>query len=95
MREVGAKSRRYDDRDRSADAKLHAHVFGDAKNAKHLEQHRHDDRTAADAERAGKQSSNYAADDDRKREPKDFVQPDAEEHLLRTYADSSSRRDVR
>ena len=51
---VGAQCRRHDDRDGGADAKLHPHVFGDAEHAKHFEQHRYDDRAAANTKCTGK-----------------------------------------
>ena len=48
VREIGAERGRHDDGERGADAKLHAHVFRHAEHAKHLVEHRHDDRAAAD-----------------------------------------------
>ena len=53
MSEIGPDRGRHDDRDRGADAKLHAHRVGHAEHAEHLVEHRHDDGAAADAEQAG------------------------------------------
>ena len=72
MRQKGAERGRHDDGNRGADAKLHAHVFRHAEHAKHLVEHRHDDRAAADAEQAGEHAGDDAADEDHKHEPGGF-----------------------
>ena len=72
MREERLDVGRHDDRDRGADAELHAHVLGHAERAEHLVQHRHDDAAAADAEQAGEKPGDDATADDRKREPADL-----------------------
>ena len=64
MRKIGADRRRQDDGERGANAKLHVHRFRHAEDAKHFVQHRHNNRAAADAEQAGKQSGDDTADDD-------------------------------
>ena len=81
MGEIGLDRGRHDDRKRGADAKLHAHRVGHVEDAEHLVEHRHDDRAAADAEQAGEQSGNDAADDDGQREPEQLAQRNAENHF--------------
>jgi len=80
MGEIGLDRGRHDDRERGANAKLHAHRVGHVEDAEHLIEHRHDDRSAADAEQTGEQSGNNAADDDGQREPEQLGQRNAENH---------------
>jgi hypothetical protein len=54
MRLLGAPRRRQDDRQRGADAELHAYLVRHLEHAEHFEQHRHDHGAAADPEQAGK-----------------------------------------
>ena len=61
MGEIGAERGRHDDRERGADAELHADVLGNPERAKHLVEHRNDDAAAADAEQAGEEAGEHAA----------------------------------
>ena len=61
VREIGAERGRHDDRERGADAKLHAHIVGHAEHAEDFVQHRHDDGAAADAEQPGEDAGDNAA----------------------------------
>jgi len=90
---VGADCRRHDDGDRGADAKLHAYLVRHAEHAKNLEQDRHDDRAATDAEQAGEQSGDHAADDDHEREPEEFMHTDADEHCFSLMPRRPARND--
>jgi hypothetical protein len=69
MRAPGAQGGRHDDRERGADAELHAQLLRDLEMAKHLIERRYDDGAAADAEEAGKDAGGGAGDEDRQRQP--------------------------
>ena len=81
MRKIRADRRRQDDRERRTDAKLHVHRFRHAEDAKNFVQHRHNDRAAADAEQAGKQSGDDTAEDDGKGQPENLMETDARKHF--------------
>ena len=86
VRQIGADRGRHDDRERGADAQLHAHLVRHAENAEHLVEHRHDDGAAADAEQAGQKAGHDAADDDRGRQPEKLADRDSEQGKLRGWS---------
>ena len=81
---------------RGADAELHAHLLGHAERAEDLVEHRHDERAAADAEQAGENPRDDAADDDREREPDEFADRHTEDHVCseRLHAAITSSTDL-
>jgi len=94
VRKIRAHRGRQNDRDRSTDAKLHAHGLGHFEDGEHLVQHRYDDGAAADTEQPGKNSGDDAADDDGKREPGNLLNG-RREAFCSVFANGTSGRDVR
>ena len=76
MRLVRAPRRRKDDRQRGADAELHAHLFRHAEQPEELEQDRHDDGAAANPEEAGENAGDDAGGDNPGGEPGQFDERD-------------------
>ncbi|MCY1239433.1 hypothetical protein D9M72_522260 [compost metagenome] len=59
MRQEGAHGRRHDDGERRSDRKVHADRVVDAEQPEDLIEYRHEDRPAANAEKAGKQPGDH------------------------------------
>ena len=80
MHQIGAHIRGNDDRERSADAKLHAHLLRHADPAEDLVEHRHDDAAGANAEQAGEDAGDDAAGDDHRCKERKLADGDAADH---------------
>src|ERR1700736_1435871 len=81
VRPIRADGGRHDDRERGADAQLHAHLFGHAEDAEHLVERRHDQGAAADAEQPGENAGHRAAEENRGGEPGKLPEGNVEEHV--------------
>ena len=64
-----AQRRRHDDRERGADAQLHAHLLRHAEQPEDLEEDRNDDRAAANPEEPGENAGDDPDGHHRRREP--------------------------
>jgi hypothetical protein len=82
VREERTDRGRQDDRQRGADAQLHADRIADAERSKHFIEDRHDNRAAADPEQAGQDPGRNAPCHDRGNKPSELRQGNPKKHAV-------------